>query len=157
MHKQIKSLNPQSLSCMFMCSLAIRLWQQNDTVAQNKAAVDLTDTKPIIIITWQSSVYSALVLWNNLMKLLINTCKSCTKLHCDWKYLQMKHKLEANIIMQLFKSKVFFFFVQKRNLSVWPQFEDSIFLFCLDIYIQTMKKKVSETKIKCILILTHIA
>lgn len=28
-----------------MCSLAIRLWQQNDTVAQNKAAVDLTDTE----------------------------------------------------------------------------------------------------------------
>lgn len=28
-----------------MCSLAIRLWQQNDTVAQNKAAVDLTDSE----------------------------------------------------------------------------------------------------------------
>lgn len=32
------------LELKLMCSLAIRLWQQNDTVAQNKAAVDLTDT-----------------------------------------------------------------------------------------------------------------
>lgn len=125
-----------------MCSLAIKLWQQNDTVAQIEAAVDVTDTP-----SSSSPSSSSGLSRNNLITLFINTCRSCTNvtqkdLADETQKVGIKH-CYATVQRQSY------FCPKEKFISVaFPFF---------NIYIQPMKRKVSKTKIKCIFNLTHIA
>lgn len=78
--QKVNSSPVLQLKCV--CSLAIRLWQQTDTVAGKQSCGGpwnpSTSHCPRVSSSSLCPFFST-----NLMKSLINTCKSCTKLQRD--------------------------------------------------------------------------